>query len=278
MPKLSKLVLLPAALSVAACLAVGPGVGRDRATLQAGVSESIRLAPLDPKLAPGNLFDKSAAASLIGKTESRNNWYKTPHWLSGGWHTDKQLQLVSFDLKSGKVSDTNVLTTCHMSLSEGTFPDHQGQLWEYDRQGDWVVSDDDNYAYYNWLPARSHIVANDTTYSDLTSSIVLAVDKRTGVIRSCYRDLRENIIYCISKNAIKFYSAYDNFDREGNPTHKGESVSYYKRIMEFIPNHNAKTPDGKPLYPLFVQFLKDNGMADRIPDGPPSAPGVVAKP
>src|ERR1700733_6444692 len=181
MPSLSKLVFLPVALTVAACLAWRLGWGR-RAK-----SQRIRLALLDQSLATGNTFDKRRAEYLLGKPESINNWYRVPSWLAGSWRSEQVTTTYKRDERTGSEDRLDHLENRRHSGIKGTFSDNTGQVWEFDRQGYWDNSVDDNYKTYCWVTLRTEKVATDSEYSFHTDAIDFVTTKNDNIIRECNR-------------------------------------------------------------------------------------------
>jgi hypothetical protein len=245
-------------------------LGQDSKPLQAGVTRSVSLAPLDSALAPGNVFDKSKAEALIGQSKSSNNWHKVPAWYPGTCKSDQMVFTFRRDEESGQEDRSSHAENRHSSYTVDACPDTTGQMWEYDPQGFWIEGQGDDDLHYNWMMARSVTIATDKEVAHKGQAVGFHVDKRSNIIKSCDRNVSETSTFPVSSTAIRSRTFQRTFDWQG--THRGtaEFACKYKKTREDSIDPNRMTRDGKPLYPLFVQFLKDNNMADRIPDAQPA--------
>lgn len=297
MPRPSKLILLPVALSIAACLAVEPVMGQggfpevwppevwspapwpfpNDPKVNMPESKSERLPPLDPRLAPGNKFDKEIAGGLLAKTKSPNSWHKVPAWLRGKWQSTQTIITLLRDERTGKEEPPNRVETSNNEGWYGHYADKTGQVWGCDQPYYWTENDRPQYKAYDFIITRTATAVTDTSCRFRSQSVDFYVDKTTGTIIQVVWDTKEQTISPISASITRHKSNCRIIDWQGNPTLTEELVSDYKRTADFKPNPSETTPDGKPLYPLFVQYLKDHNMADRIPDASP-APEPVAKP
>jgi hypothetical protein len=127
------------------------------------------------------------------------------------------------------------------------------------------------------MPAQP--VITDTECTQLMEKTRFIIVRATGKIVSVDRAINEESINLISPNVASYKLIERQFDLQGEPIITVQWVGFEpKKIGDIVPEPDQKGIDGQPLYPLFVQYLKDHNMADRIPDAPPAAPGVVAKP
>lgn len=173
MPRLSKLVLLPVVLSVAACLAMVPGVGQDSPTLRTGVTQSITQALLDPRLAPGSVFDQNLATDLINKSDSPNEWVKIPSWSVGRWHVGIQSTGYSKNELSGAEDLTRHVVPFEWSITKAAFSDKTGQMWKYNQQNYWLNDATPGTFVMNSLTVtRIETIATDSEYGFLAEAIV----------------------------------------------------------------------------------------------------------
>lgn len=268
MPRLSKLALLPAALAIAAGLAVGPGMGQeDIPGLKGSVSVSRYIVPSDAALETGSVFNQELATSLLnGEGKADNNWYMVPAWCVGDWNSVRH---VSTD--PGRYN-------ARSNLSIGTFADKTGQIWEYDRQGYWAEGKGSNSEAKAWVVARSPIEATERNLRFHEDLIAFTIDEKTKVIKNRDHIWQDSVMYRVPEKMIKFLSVTGTYDADGKPNQTALAITDHWKNAEFEPRLSDTASDGRPLYPMFVQYLKDHNMADRIPDAPPEAPGAVAKP
>jgi hypothetical protein len=268
----SKLMFVPAVFIIAIVLATAPCLSQDSQALQGGISENVNLAPLDSSLAPGNRFDRNTAESLIDTSKSRGTWHMVPAWYTGERSTDQMTVTFSRDEKTHKEDRSTNRENRHSVMTVDTYKDKTGQTWEYDAQGFWIEGQSDDALHYNWVISRSSTVTTNTECDHVIRGVGFHVDKQTHTIKNCDRSVSQITAVPISSTTIKSKTLQRLYDWQGHPTRTVATVCNYKSTGADPAEKSGMTRDGKPLYPLFVQFLKDHNMADRIPDAPQTAP------
>ncbi|MBS1994614.1 MAG: hypothetical protein JSS86_09110 [Cyanobacteria bacterium SZAS LIN-2] len=265
MPRPSKLILLPVMLFVAVCLDVGPGVGQQiKPTPKTGVSASEtmhELSPLDSSLAPGKLFDKEKCSALLIKDHS-THWNKLPAWLVGTWTSrDEQSE------DEGKTAHLEYWAICRIIVG---LADKTGQVWSHYTAGEWAQGVDGSRLDC-YLGCTESSPSPDEYRSEF-ESISFQLDGLSHLIQSCSRRLTEDTYYLISPGVVRLKEVHRNYDWRGHQLDSSEREWNLLKSGEFASDLTQTTGDSRPHYPLFVQFLRDNGMTDRIPDAPPAAP------
>jgi hypothetical protein len=271
-----------AALAVGAHLAAGPGMGQESPTPGAGISALGKMPPLDPVLAPGNNFDQ-AIATEITKIKSTNQWHQIPAWLAGSWESEQATVRSFKDQKSGTEDLRVRVYPEHSTDTHGDFTDQTGQVWAADvamfRKG----ADNDAFVKYTLFLSFISIAATDTKYLYQIQSVDLYVYRKTNTIKVCCPWLTEIVERLVSPGVLSNKTTYRSFDLNGSLRSTAEVNSTLNRTSEAVPNQiqttlYRTTLEGKPLYPQFVQFLKDHNMANRVPEGQPSGSKPMAKP
>jgi hypothetical protein len=231
--------------------------------------------PMNPNLAPGNVFDQDAATSQLKKSISVNNWHKVPAWCVGVWQSDQASSALPVDEKTGSADSVTRLATSRNTGLRGHYADKAGQVWEYEQAGCWTVTECDKYTYHGYQITRTPTVISKTECCFLVKSIVFCVDKTNGKIVSVARDDSEERIYPISPLITRTKTIHRLFDWLGNLSATQETVCDQKKTGDLAQDQEWKTIDGEAMYPLFVQYLKDHGMSDQIPE--PVLPTVRAR-
>jgi hypothetical protein len=275
MPIRSTHFLVPAACIAALSLASVPCMGQDSQALQGGITENVNLAPLDSSLAPGNRFDKNIAENLIDTSKSRGSWHMVPAWYTGQRSTDQMTVTFSRDEKSHQEDRSTQRENRHSVMTVDTYKDKTGQTWEYDAQGFWIEGQSDDALHFNWVSSRSSTVTTNSECDHVIRGVGFHVDRQTQMIKSCDRSVSQITAVPVSSTTIKSKTLQKLYDWQGHPTRTVETVCNYKRTGDGPADKSGLTRDGKPIYPLFVQFLRDHNMADRIPDAPRSVPESV---
>jgi hypothetical protein len=255
-------------------------MGQEKPTLKMTISRSINLAPLDADVAPGQSFDKEKVNDLITKSNSGNSWYKVPAWYAGKWQSNQTIQLFRRDEASGLEDFESHVQNWHNSNGIGNYADKTGQVWQYDEPGFWSDYDSpfNMEAKHFCRLSGTQKVATESEYAFDTEFLAFSVDKTTKRITRCDRGTTEVSIHPTAPGIVVAHVIQRTFEWQGNPEIATVSEAEYKKTGDLVPDANWKRPDGRPMFPLFVQYLKEHGMADRLPDAPLAAPGAVAKP
>jgi hypothetical protein len=283
-PRHSTIILVQAALAVTACLATPPAIAQQSrptpqtCVLKAAVERSENASPLDPTLAPGNFFDRNIATALFNKNKAPFVWHVVPKWLVGDWHSEQQTNVFSRNDKTGKLNAPGGPVSLRSTIHQGDFIDKTGQVWQCDAPGTWMENDFDGLKSFTYSLSISNAVDNDKQSSRDAELVSVLVDGKTNKIVHCTRQSTNYDMLPISPSAIRYNNTIKTFDWQGNPLQTSKCVANLKKIGEFTPNPNKVAPDGQLLYPLFVQYLKDHDMVDRVPEASPAVPVTKIKP
>ena len=282
--RLSTIILWQAALAVTASLAASPVIAQQNrpkpqtCVLKAAVERSENASPLDPTLAPGNIFDRDIATALFNKNKAPFVWHVVPKWLVGDWHSEQQTNVFSRNDKTGKLNAPGGPVSLRSTMNQGDFIDKAGEVWQCDAPGTWMDNDFDGLKSHLYSLSISNAVDTNKQSSRDAELVCILVDGKTNKIVRCTRQSINYDMLPISPSAIRYNNTIKTFDWQGNPVQTSKCVTNLKKVGEFTPNPNKLAPDGQPLYPLFVQYLKDHNMADRIPDASPAVPEIMTTP
>ena len=262
MPRLSKLFFLPAFLSVAAAfLAVEPGMGQvNKSTLTTTVP---RLPALNAALAPGKKFEKDLVKKLVGMPEPVSSWVKIPASLACTWKTDKMTQTSSrFEQSMEEDATPKVLKVKNTIVTLGSIRDARGDFWQYNSPAVWM---NDTLC----IETEFALTPEGELHSQ-SRVVTFEINDKTNDITYCRQLINQRRFRMLSPGLMREEQTTKLYDWKGSPVMMIKCQSSYNRAREF--DAATKTADGKPLYSLFVQFLKDHGMTDRIPDAQPATP------
>ena len=224
--------------------------------------------PLDPKLAPGNTFDKDLAEKLLGIRVSKNEWYKLPAWYAGRWHQCPSISTFQRDERTGIEDSTSRQETGPQEPTWGNFADKTGQVWRLEYAGRWYKEERGNVFVYMYTLTDDLTSATDKDCFFSATSIVFTVNRESGQILTVNQQACTSTVHSIDPGTIKTTKEAKAFDWEGNLIATQCFSNESKKFGEFVPDPDQRTVDGGPLYPVFTRFLRANGMADRIPDVP----------
>ncbi len=274
MSQVSKLIFPLAAIFATTCLAPNCCTGQGSLTVKLGVARSSPMPTLDGVLAPGNVFDKQIAGSHMPGQPSQIHWFKVPAWYVGTWTSSESVRTFMRNEFTGEEKLNNPMQPSHNEIWGGTCMDRDGQVWECEDTGYWRYSDTGTLDQNTYVLNHTPLNVTDTSCCFHASAIVFTVEKISGKILHCSQSEHDEFLTPMSDNVMRAKIVQRNFDWQGNPTTTEEGVSIYERIRSTVLPNPVACSDNKPLYPRFVQYLKDNGLSDRVPEVSPKTEAV----
>jgi hypothetical protein len=146
--------------------------------------------------------------------------------------------------------------------------DKEGQVWECEDTGYWRYNDGGSFEQHTFVMSHKPIDCSDKYCTFHATAIVLTVNKSSGKILLCMQSEHDETITPVADNVCIMKVIQRNFDWQGNPTTTQASVSTYARTRQTVQSNPVAGSDHAPLLPRFVEYLKGNGMSDRIPPIP----------
>jgi hypothetical protein len=227
---------------------------------------------LNANFGPGGSFDQQKAAGLWAEAAAKNQWFKIPSWYAGRWRIVQKLSAKRDGNRWTKHVEYSEHVEDFPDLSTaGHYADKTGQVWECEQAGesssfDSVPSYFDNGMGYRI--SKTPTMATDSVYSFKTREAQLILWKGSRQIGSAGQQTDEVEVHPIAPNQSKTKVVAKVFDWRGNHLFTKETEFISTRIADFAGQPDGKTPDGKPLFPLFIRYLNEHGMSDRIPPSP----------
>jgi len=202
-----------------------------------------------------------------GSRSEMTDWYTVPTWYAGKWRMDgkKMTKATGGDWKKTD-SKTDV------EYFVGQYADKTGQIWQHKGLAGWSHSD--YYPFCGSYGQKEYYFGakKGIPYSQMKHE-KFAVCDGDGL-----QSEDADQLYCGNGGGKILVHADDSFEQSeviktsdtktAGIVYMHEYTARAKRIAPFKPRAGLKTPDGQPLYPDFVGFLKEYGMADRIPPEP----------
>jgi len=251
--------LLPLALTIASGLAVAPGLGQQKAAIQKTHSQKAGNKPtLNVALSPGHKFDQKTAAALLSAGKSANSWVKIPADFAYKWKTTSLTQTACRYEKTGTEDSTNtVLKLRKAVIVIGTMKDARGDIWQFNAHGTWPNN--------GIFTEESFETGPDGGLCRNSRVISFEIDEQSNEITKCSQLIGKATFRLVAAGGMKQETTTTLYDWKGASISTVKSEAIYRRTGMFSPR---KAVDGKPLFPMFVQFLKEHKMADRIPAEP----------
>ncbi len=258
MRKLSKIVIMPAVVSLAAGLVVVRVLGQElKPRLKTGVSENKYIVSLDASLSEGKVFNQEKAESLISKSNpmfetsrGKNNWFKIPAWLAGTWQSNQTTFTLVRDEKTGKEDRSPVTSTGLGHSSNGIYADKAnwsdlGITASFRLLGKSLSGD--KATEYGLVMIMTPTLITEAECAYRFHAIRFLVDKSTGTIVHCDQWEQEQSIYPLSGGHMRIKALDRKYDWRGNLIETRESDTKFHKTEELLPIILIRRlPDGKP--------------------------------
>jgi hypothetical protein len=250
------------------CLSASPAFSQNNTKLEATISKSKSLPIADGLLTSGNMFEEKKISALFGGDEYHDNWYQIPSWLIHWWSPVKNEfgdgKLAQKEQDSLKGKGANYALVRH---GFARYEDAKGQWWKWDTTGLWFVTDEGDRKTYIYGVEDKPKIVSESQWSRSTQTLEVVVDKTSGKVVDVSQHIREikDTLLDTSPYTMKTVVTETVFDSKGNLTDKEEWTSTNSDAGQSKPSVAGKLKDGRRLHDLFIQYLKEHGMADRAP-------------
>jgi len=202
-----------------------------------------------------------------GSISLMTDWYTVPPSYAGKWRVDA---LRRTKATGGDWQDTGAMKDVEYFV--GQYADKTGQIWQHRGTAGFARSD--------YFPFCGSYEGKEFYYSAKKGSAVgqIRPEKFAANDLPGLQFEGKDELFCGSHGS-KVTMTDDNSFEESTVIktsdtkipgviYMHEYTAKAKKISPFKPRIDLQTPDGKPLYPDFVDFLREYGMSDRIPAGP----------
>jgi hypothetical protein len=248
MKKFSPVVNLSLCLVFACSTACSLALTGQAKLLEGGVQHSERLAPIESKLAPGELFDPR---NLPAQPSGAVRFFIIPSWLAGSWHKDSQTDFYRYNYLT---KETDVTTRTEPARSDGAWGtqiDADGNVWQYDATPFQTTVDTGSEYVVQLVRSMEPVESNDTHFVRRSLDTQIRVDRMTNRIKAVESGEQLTTYTPEEAGLIKRESSAKVFDQQGLPTLLGKSFCYEKKIAQFAPQDSFQ---GKDMKALFAQF------------------------
>jgi hypothetical protein len=250
------------------CLSASPALPQNNTKLEATISKSTSLPIAGGLLTLGNMFEEKKISALFGGDDYHDNWYQIPSWLTHWWSPVKN------EFGNGKLAqkEQNSLSgrgAKYALVNHGfaRYEDAKGQWWKWDTSGLWFVADEGDRKTYIYGVEDKPMIASESQWSRSTETLEIVVDKASGKVIDVSQHIREikDTLMDTSPYTLKTVVTETVFDSKGNMTDKEEWASTNSDAGQSKPSMAGRLKDGRRLHDLFIQYLKEHDMADRVP-------------
>lgn len=223
-----------------------------------------RPADVDSRLGPGYPFDSQILESMLNRRKLENNWHQVPAWLAGRWRISRMINVTRSDNNRWKeyVQDAPEIS------SYGQFSDKTGQVWECEQVGEesrYESSPDSLYQGHTYKLEQSQSKATNSEYGFRVRLAHFDLWNGGKEIAGAAQQVNDVSIHLAAPGLATTKMIARVSDWHGGPIFTKESEYSSAKVGPLIINKELKKPDGAPLYPAFMQYLKAHGLAERIP-------------
>lgn len=248
MKKFASVIYLCLPLALACSTALSVAISGQTKLLEGGVQHSERLAPIESKLAPGELFDPR---NLPAQPAGSVRFFIIPNWLAGSWHKDSQTDFYRYNYLT---KETDVTTRTEPARSDGAWGtqiDAEGNVWQYDATPFQTTIDTGSEYVVQLVRSMEPVESNDVHFVRKSLDTQIRVDRMTNRIKAVESGEQLTTYTPEEAGLIKRESSAKVFDQQGLPTLLGKSFCYEKKIAQFSPQDVFQ---GKDMKTLFAQF------------------------
>lgn len=229
--------------------------------LQAHAEHSESLDPVPNGMMQGGKFDEQA----IPKLSPKNNWLPIPKWLAGTWQF-KSETVTHMNIINDKTRYPNVPFVLRNEFQKtiGCQMDRTGQIWDYVKAPySYTCKVDNDCIAYNRCENVAVVSSSNEEYIRKVSGADAIVEPETQVILKTLQKECISRYTPMDESAVRVDGSTKIFDTRGNAKLLKISNMLGTRAKPFEP---VDEKDGENLKKLFLDFLKDQGKPELIPN------------
>ncbi|HEY9867993.1 MAG TPA: hypothetical protein V6D08_02195 [Candidatus Obscuribacterales bacterium] len=230
-----------------------------RPVLRGSVSHSDTLAPVDPYLREGAVFD----AGRLPKPKSGNVWYRIPGWSAGHWKTETSTCYYARDLRTGLADRQPTELVARAEEDVGFQSDRLGDIWEY-QHGSYIQRvDAGDHLVVQMVHLQEPLSVSEDKVVLRFQSINVSVDQFTRRIMATKQVESIQTYTPYGVDTLRCVSSIKAFDSNGKPNWLQRNVSYKRRTASYKPWNSYK---GRDLRKLFRDYLVAQGLEHLVPE------------
>jgi hypothetical protein len=232
--------------------------------------DGAHLPPLDPSLAPGNLFNQDTATKLL-KKPTRNDWVKMPAWIVGMWlpqenvvtHTKNEVTGQEDNIPHSKKIDLERMRANdrHNAQIFGYFPSKDA-WWHYPDTGIWKKTEEKDHYQYVFEQQKKYEQAGADADKIIASGVLIVfnVDRGSNKIKSVVQTPYTTTAKRIADDRIEAIKDSKLYSYRGGLIASSQTAIYLHK--EGGPIVRTKTESGQDATKLLFTFLLDHKMDD----------------
>lgn len=227
--------------------------------IKGAVQFSEQLQAVPPMLRAGASFN----AQQLSLPVPVEKWFRIPRAIAGLWQRETQTTTSVLDFRTGVRTTKNTVQTARSQSEFGLQRDKLGDIWDMRELPFTATGDGGSTANVQFMQSYDLRYVDDTTANSFTQFIEVKVDKKTGQVITT-QQLQERSVISARNNVLINTAVLRSFDQNGNPLTESTSQTNETLIEPFTPLDVGA--DGKNLRASFIRFLRQNGMANRVPE------------
>lgn len=230
-----------------------------RPVLRGSVSHSETLAPVDPYLREGAVFD----AGRLPQLEAGNVWYRIPEWSAGHWKTETSICYYARDLRTGLAYRQPTELVARSEEDVGFQSDRKGDIWEY-QHGSYIQRvDAGDHLVVQVIHLQEPVSVSEDKVVLRFQGINVSVDQFTRRIMATSQVESIQTYTPYGVNTVRCVASIKAFDSSGKPYWLQRNVSYKRRTAGYAPWNFYK---GRDLRKLFRAYLIAQGLEHLVPE------------
>jgi hypothetical protein len=227
-------------------------------TLHGGLEHSERLAPVEPHLQAGSIFNEQALQSL----QPNNEWYWIPSWYAGRKHGESETILRDHNFQTGQTVMQNRQVMNRQDLDIGFQPDRNGQVWEFKRAPYTTTVESNTYFTTMMVRSRDPVTVNQNVVVIRMVQTSVNVDKRSRRILKTMQQEQINTYYPSAQGVMTMQTSIRSFGADGLPLVEESGTRLVYDRAPFTP---IDSYDGRDMRLLFRDYMLSHGMSNYLP-------------
>jgi len=235
--------------------------------LQAKINITDTMPELRAAFSPGNQFDLVKAKAQFCHTQTENDWYQVPEYLTHWLINNAE------DFGNGKLGAEEDKALHKPPIASDMiyirYKDAKGQCWSFFQPSTYLARDFGETVHHSFI-SEDKVKPTSPTESNFTHhSVELVVNKATNKIIAASQQTRDisytwteiDRMHLITKTHVRAFDFHGKMTDDEHWTE--DTLDGGPGLPD--PNRNAKLRDGRNPWDMFADYLRAHDMADRIP-------------
>ena len=232
--------------------------------LQGGIEHSEVLPELVGELHPGNVYSDDLL--LKAGTAGNDLWFHIPSWYAGTRHSERMTVVYRYNYKTGETTQPMSTQLERQDSLSGYQKDKNGGIWDYRKVPRIQHVESDFVDAVLFVKSIHPVKETAEQFVIEYEEISITLQKNSNKILQVTQQEQISTVSSPEPGLLRSDVSVKNFDMDGKPLRKEQSVVFSKILKPFEQIDNYK---GVDLKQSFIDFLHSHQMDELLP-----APGT----